>query len=85
MPYDKIADMLSDGEVATSDPRFRAYTERVVNELNMQLERVRDQWHNDKISHDAAFRRAQNLKLRAREKITKRIPQRAGAPMTRNI
>ena len=74
MPYDEVAKMLSDGEVTTTDPRFRAFTERVVGELNAQLTRLREQWHDDKISHDVALRRAETLKQRAREKITKRIP-----------
>jgi hypothetical protein len=85
MPYDDVAKMLSDGEVATQDPRFRAFVEREISTLNDQLVRVRDQWHNDKISHEIAYKRASNLKQRAKDRIAKRVPMRAGAPMTRNI
>jgi len=85
MPYDKVAKMLSDGEVVTTDPRFKAFVENAVSDLNAQLSRVREQWHDNKISHEVAYRRAETLKKRTADKIVRRIPQRRGAPMTRNV
>ncbi len=78
---DKAAKSLLEGKVVTQDPRFKPFVERVVNDLNNQLVRVRSQWLKGKISHEMVVQRSTVLRGRAQDKIARRIPQRRGAPM----